>query len=263
MARDDGKSRGLRLHVIDLEVDGRGSGGSLHERNPALDWAEAAAPAVARAGRAGHPFGVGRAGRPLRVRLEWIGAASPDPSVMENPDPPEWIDVIVPVETALVRVRLRRFDKEPTVRRVAIEIRDETSEVTSQLVRRLGLVEALEAVLEDWSVGRALGSVWHHRLRRPGRRGRPEVEYAEWARRYVEALERNKRQPTAQLLADDAEAGIHRTDGEVRWYLSEARRRGLLTKAPPGKAGGSLTAKARRLLGAGGRDHVSMRRGAR
>jgi hypothetical protein len=35
---------------------------------------------------------------------------------------------------------------------------------------------------------------------------------------------------------------------QARTILHEARRRELLTKAPPGKAGGSLTEKARKVL---------------
>jgi hypothetical protein len=79
---------------------------------------------------------------------------------------------------------------------------------------------------------------------RPGRRGRADIEYAEYAAEY------------AVLVADGA---IHpvATLAERRNYsrqtvsnaLYEARRRGLLTEPPVrGRAGGQLTAKALGLL---------------
>ena len=79
---------------------------------------------------------------------------------------------------------------------------------------------------------------------RPGRRGRDDRAYAEMAALYVAELERN---PTfaVQALAER----LHYARTQVRSVLTEARRRQLLTKPmTPGRAGGELTDKAKRLL---------------
>jgi hypothetical protein len=79
--------------------------------------------------------------------------------------------------------------------------------------------------------------------RRPGRAGRAESYYAAWAAEYVNRLATS---PTPVLdLADQH----HLSPSQVRGILNAARRRDLLTAAPAGRAGGDLTAKARRILG--------------
>lgn len=80
--------------------------------------------------------------------------------------------------------------------------------------------------------------------RRPGSLGRDDAYYLDVAIRYVQAIEHGSRQP----IADVAEqmGGFRR--GHVRDLVAEARKRGLLTSAPKGLAGGKLTAKALRLL---------------
>lgn len=78
--------------------------------------------------------------------------------------------------------------------------------------------------------------------RRPGRRGRPDVFYAQWAARYVRELVRGG--DVIERLA----RRHHFSTGTVRHFLQVARERDLLTKAPPGRAGGQLTEKAISLL---------------
>ena len=80
--------------------------------------------------------------------------------------------------------------------------------------------------------------------RRPGSRGRDDDYYLAVAVRYVQAVERGSRQPTVDVTAQMG--GFRRS--HVRDLISEARRRGLLTAAPRGRAGGRLTRKAARLL---------------
>lgn len=76
---------------------------------------------------------------------------------------------------------------------------------------------------------------------RPGRRGRPDVFYAAVAARYVVLLGTGREVATlADELGYNAES--------VRGFLYEARRRELLTSAPKGRAGGTLTPKAIALL---------------
>ena len=81
-------------------------------------------------------------------------------------------------------------------------------------------------------------------IRRPGRAGRPDWPYALWAARYVEAVSENPLRPVARLTTQfpDHSAGC------IRAILSNARRRGLLTAARQGLAGGDLTDKAKQVL---------------
>lgn len=80
------------------------------------------------------------------------------------------------------------------------------------------------------------------RIRRPGRVGRSNQFYAERARVYVEETARGPK-PIPRLASD-----WNLNEASVRSLLHEARRRGLLTAAPRGRAGGQLTAKAKRIL---------------
>lgn len=79
-------------------------------------------------------------------------------------------------------------------------------------------------------------------VRRPGRRGQEDRFYARWAARYVRALAHGPN-PTRQLA--DA---YHYGENTIRGFVRQARRRGLLTNAPAGKAGGELTTKAEWLV---------------
>jgi hypothetical protein len=83
-------------------------------------------------------------------------------------------------------------------------------------------------------------------LKRPGPRGRPDVEYAHMAALYVELL--GSPAPLKELAAKSIYSS-----SQIRSFLSEARRRKLLTRSPRGVAGGELTAKAVALLEKGHR----------
>lgn len=80
-----------------------------------------------------------------------------------------------------------------------------------------------------------------HKRRRPGRAGRPDIEYARIADLYVRALATPR--PVVTLSRE-----LHLSQSQVRNLLHAARRRGLLTAAPAGRPGGQLTEKARQLL---------------
>lgn len=80
-------------------------------------------------------------------------------------------------------------------------------------------------------------------MRRPGRRGRPDVFYAELAAEYVAWLE----SPDDQTLTEFAQTRFV-SESQMRNLLHEARYRKLLSKSPPGKAGGHLTERAIALL---------------
>lgn len=128
--------------------------------------------------------------------------------------------------------------------------------VTTRLLRRIQLGVLLSWVKADVAaIGESLAqfprdgmlgsmlSATQDFTSRPGRAGRDDYDYAVMADRYVALLN------SGHLNAAAALAGqLHLSPSQVRNVLYEARRRDLLTKSPPGKAGGQLTDKARRLL---------------
>lgn len=123
--------------------------------------------------------------------------------------------------------------------------------IGTRLIRRLGygdVLEELDRWFSDAMIARRLGEAWSRPVARPGRRGRAAVEYAVWARDYVTALEADPGRPIRWMIEKAAEEGVTRTEPEIRWYLTEARRRDLLTPAPRGRAGGQLTPLAKQLL---------------
>ena len=78
---------------------------------------------------------------------------------------------------------------------------------------------------------------------RPGRRGREDRDYALWAKRYVEANEKSPH-PIKKMTTDHPGHSAEM----IRAILNKARKRGLLSESPKGRAGGSLTKKAEALL---------------
>lgn len=78
-------------------------------------------------------------------------------------------------------------------------------------------------------------------IKRPGRAGRSDVEYARLALLYVDLLDHPT--PAKELARRE-----YLSPSQVRNLLVVARRRHLLTDPPVGRAGGELTDKARRLL---------------
>jgi hypothetical protein len=175
------------------------------------------------------------------VRLEWTERAG---EVVE-------LAAVSPFGDWALRVALAPGDDdEPTVTEVVLCPQPGGEPIGARRLRKLGFGAVVDAVndwLSDPYLRERLGSPWTRPIPRPGRRGRADVEYARWARRYVEALAHAPRNPVKHLI-DTAPADEVLTAGQVRWYLGEARKRGLLTDAPAGSAGGKLTAKARSLL---------------
>jgi hypothetical protein len=90
--------------------------------------------------------------------------------------------------------------------------------------------------------------------KRPGRRGHPPDHYARLAVEY-EAWQR-----TGERLAVLAKQK-HMSESALRAALNAARSKGLLTKAPPGRAGGSATAKAKAVLRTAGAGDWKSREG--
>ena len=77
--------------------------------------------------------------------------------------------------------------------------------------------------------------------KRPGRRGHPREYYARLA------LEYEAWQQTGERFAVLAKRK-HMSESALRAALGAARNKGLLTKAPPGRAGGNATEEAKTLL---------------
>jgi hypothetical protein len=83
---------------------------------------------------------------------------------------------------------------------------------------------------------------------RRGPKGHGALFYARVARDYARLCDRGEANPTAKLASMKKYHG--HTPANLRDYVHRARARGLLTDPPaPGKPGGALTEKARRLLG--------------
>ncbi len=90
------------------------------------------------------------------------------------------------------------------------------------------------------------GIGWASRPRRRKRAARLRADdrfYAELARTYVELWATNEKKPTAALAAA---RGV--SPALMRSHIHLARKNGFLTETGRGKAGGALTAKARRVL---------------
>jgi hypothetical protein len=91
------------------------------------------------------------------------------------------------------------------------------------------------------------------RRKRPARLRADDRYYAELARDYVELGQTGERKPTAALAAA---RGV--PDDVMRSHIHLARKNGFLTETGRGKAGGELTARARRALArkAVGKEHA-------
>lgn len=126
--------------------------------------------------------------------------------------------------------------------------------VTVRLLRQVPLPDlvaeahawfAQEAERADRRSGR--GQTWALDLTaepaRPGRAGRSDRYYAEWAARYAEKVAAGSPAPIVELAA---EHDLGR--GQVRDLIHKARERDLLPRGLKGRAGGVLTERARALL---------------
>ncbi len=122
----------------------------------------------------------------------------------------------------------------------------ETEEITSTLLRRVP-VERLIRLAQQGVPSEIAELPWREWVTtdrsRPGRLGRPDIEYAQHAELYVRVLRSGVPKPTAQLAEQ-----LHLSPVQVRNIIGQARKRGLLTSAPKGRAGGELTELAIEIL---------------
>jgi hypothetical protein len=203
------------------------------------------------------------AGGPVRgTEDEWRGDEVPMRlDVLDGPDGPEEVAAVVDVLDGKWVLRALVHPDTGEIHEFTVKARDPHDAVTRTRAMRLVGFGAVEDQFRKWLadpvVGERLGPRWAQTSRRPGRAGRDDVHYAQWSELYVAALEASPRSPVRHIVQEVAAGRIqppgdgdrsHVTDAEVRWYLSEARRRGLLTPAPRGRPGGELTPAATALL---------------
>lgn len=144
------------------------------------------------------------------------------------------------------------FVRRPTAGRVEVVAPTVTfhgdAELVGRVLRRVGIPALRDQIAEKlpWASKCVTGRTWSDdvRIPRPGRRGRPLYHFADWASRYVDALEVAPDRPTALLL--ERYPGV--TEWTLRGWLKRARSEGLLSEAAPGVAGGQLTDRCRRVL---------------
>lgn len=127
-----------------------------------------------------------------------------------------------------------------------------SEQATAPMLRQLGLTgvfTAAEAELRDpVNVWAWLGSGWPGPVKRPGRRGRREVEHAIWAKRYVEALTHDPKRPNQWIIDRMGQEGRFMTVGEVQGHVNRAKPN-FLTRSPRrGVPGGELTTRAKEVL---------------
>lgn len=118
--------------------------------------------------------------------------------------------------------------------------------VSARLLRCIRLTDLQQLVLSSLPEGASMDGPMPGgtaRVGRPGSAGRPDRQYAEWAFRYAKKLAEGSRSPIKDLAAEHG-----RSPGQVRDLIHDARVRGLLSKERQGRAAGSLTPKAIRLL---------------
>jgi hypothetical protein len=131
--------------------------------------------------------------------------------------------------------------------------------ITTAILRAVPLAGAARALAMDRGIGPHLSDLFGgHAMNelskspRPGRKGRADSFYLEWAVRYVTWCERSSR-PVADLAE---ESGFD--PQTVSGFIRKARERNLLTwPHQQGVAGGELTEKAQHLLVATGQDGLS------
>lgn len=126
--------------------------------------------------------------------------------------------------------------------------------ITARLLRSVPLAEHYQFDKEFHSLGRTR-AIWSPKkadsrsspakvpLRRRGPKGRPDEFYAKIARHYAEAVRSGTTRPVAETAKK-----LNLKEPQVRDFVHQARRRGLLSKTRQGRVGGLLTEKAERLL---------------
>lgn len=164
------------------------------------------------------------------------------------------VDAILVTETlddgwqVRVELGLDDVDGSVAVRQVTVARVDGTpGQLKSDVLRSLRLGRLLRQIEEDVPfVVMNMPSDWHRGFvaPRPGKRGHPPHYFAMWVSRYVDACAANPRAPMKALIEQYPEMNRK----TINAILLRAERENLLTDRVPRKAGGTMTAKCRRIL---------------
>jgi hypothetical protein len=185
------------------------------------------------------------------------GSSAVDPWKTEiawNRDDSNKVVFTTELEGATLQVEVRATHGQAAPHRITIEMAD-GSALPPQVFSRLRITPVFDQMSRDFKspvIQRKMHifeeSAWKEPFLsrpRPGRKGRPDSEYAMWAARYVSACRQDARRPIARLTKEHA----GHTESMLRAILNKARNRGLLTATPQkGVAGGRLTKRALQLL---------------
>lgn len=124
--------------------------------------------------------------------------------------------------------------------------------LNSEMAIRLRLTEHLKQIERDVrrpSVMMTMPDEWCEApvkvAKRPGSAGHGPLFYAQWARRYVDAVNDETRELAIYKHLGALEG--ERPETIAQWIM-KARQKGLLTKTGQGKRGGELTDRGKRLL---------------
>ena len=151
-------------------------------------------------------------------------------------DPGRWSEQAVPEGGVPARV----------LRELRTSVADEVRRhVLQQLAGKRGAAWILDSFgLQRMGFTEAILDAPH----RPGRRGRDEAFYASIAVRYAVLVATGTRTPIQDLAKELVGQGEWFSPESVRQLVTKARARGLLTEAPPGRAGGVATERAWELV---------------
>lgn len=149
-----------------------------------------------------------------------------------------------------VELTVKRFEGQAAIQQITVWSDEPATAVTNtalmQRLRLTALQEKIRDALEGDYGAVLLPETWHDNflsVPHPGRRGRPPVEYAIWARRYVRALEQDSKRPIQWL------AGRFDMDPDkVSRIVNRATAKGFLDDRVAGKPGGCLSRAAKQLL---------------
>ena len=194
-------------------------------------------------------------GRRALHRLEGSSAVVPwTTEVAWNRDDFNKVLFTTELEGATLQVEVRATHGQAAPHQITIKMADDSA-LPPQVFPRLRITPVFDQMSQDFKspviqfhLGIFEESAWKEPFlsrRRPGRKGRPDWEYAMWAARYVSACRQDARRPIARLTKRHAD----HSESKLRAILNKARNRGLLTATPQkGVAGGRLTKRALQLL---------------
>lgn len=193
-------------------------------------------------------------GRKALRRVEGSSIVEPWATELHHQRPQETVVFTTRVNDAELKIVVKATGGAIAPHQLTIEMPD-GSALPASLFTRLRLTPVFDQMRRDfdspvinYQLGMFDSTGWDEpflQRPRPGRKGRPDWEYALWASRYVSACEQDAERPVALLI----ERFPGHSETMLRAIFNKARRRGLLTDPPQkGRAGGILTALAVRLL---------------